>query len=125
MSKANKTLFSKEIPVLTPIDLEGLNLTQRIVFGEKVDQLRQAENLKIKCNAFDDDESLELALYVRFNMGRFEAGLILLPGPKFPKNRPFPKEMLRVFGKDHELCLDTVAKHYGDLIKLHNLQQME
>lgn len=111
--------------MLTQIDLEGLNLTQKIVSAERIDQLRQAENLKIKCKACDDDKSSELVLYVRFNMGRFEAGLILLPGSNFSKNRPFPKEMLRVFGKDHELCLDTVAKHYGELIQSHNFQQME
>ena len=120
-----KPFFYKENSMLTPIDLEGLDLTQKVVSGDKVDQFYQAENVQVKCKARSRDDSMELLLYVRFNTGRFEAGLIVLPGPDFPQERPFPKEMLRVFGADHELCLDVVANHYGDLIRSHNLHQVE
>ena len=111
--------------MLAPICLEGLSLTQKVVPGDKVDQFYQAENIQVKCKARSQDGSVELALYVRFNTERFEAGLIVLPGPDFPRERSFPKEMLRVFGADHELCLDTVANHYGDLMRLQNLYQVE
>lgn len=111
--------------MLTPLCLDGLDLTQRTVSGEEVDRLCRAENISWKCKARNQDDSWELVLYVRFNVKRFEAGLVSWPGPNCQDDHRFPKLMVRVFGKDHELCLDAVAKHYGELIKEHKLYQVE
>lgn len=111
--------------MLTLIDTEGLNLTQKMVYGEQVDRLFGAENIEIQCRARNYDESLELMLYIRINVARFEVGLVLLPGRTHQRDKPFAKAMLRVFGEDHKLCLEKVADQYSNLIKLHNLHQVK
>jgi len=94
-------------------DLRFGSIGQSLVYGDKIDKL--SNNIQVKSTAFDHG-NCKLVLYKRSNPGgRFEAGVIFEPSPGFKKEKILPKEMLRLFSMDEDVCFDLAEKYYIDL----------